>query len=412
MFSVVFLLALLAFSVTGSPVEVRNSTITLPMTRRLAFSNLTDLLRHDEARLAAFGEHSTHGRRGAGVQISNPTVPLSQVDLGNTMVGYTVRVAIGDPLTNYDLVVDSATAITWVGAILPYFSFSGVNTNVPVAVDYHFGTFQGTIWEDEITLSQRITISKMQIGVASEMQNIAADGVLGIGPTLSGIGSLPNSPDQTIPTVIDRLVEESTIRRPIVGIFFKPTVANEDNDGELCFGGTNPSKYIGKPRYTDITTTRPSSFYWGINQRITYANIQILANTPGVVDSGCTFLYLAIDAYERYRAVTGGTLNPANDLLQISLQQYNQLNDLEFHTGAINLKLVPNAQIWPRSLNYKINGGENDIFLVVKSLTTPTGAGLNFINGYVFLQRVYTVFDSGKRRVGFAPNIFTQASTN
>ncbi|KAG2062771.1 acid protease [Suillus decipiens] len=220
------------------------------MTRRLAFSNLTDLLRHDEARLAAFGEHSTHGRRGAGVQISNPTVPLSQVDLGNTMVGYTVRVAIGDPLTNYDLVVDSATAITWVGAILPYFSFSGVNTNVPVAVDYHFGTFQGTIWEDEITLSQRITISKMQIGVASEMQNIAADGVLGIGPTLSGIGSLPNSPDQTIPTVIDRLVEESTVRRPIVGIFFKPTVANEDNDGELCFGGTNPSKYIGKPRYT------------------------------------------------------------------------------------------------------------------------------------------------------------------
>ncbi|KAG2066417.1 aspartic peptidase A1 [Suillus decipiens] len=411
MFSVVFLLALLACSVTGSPVEVRNSTITLPMTRRLAFSNVTDLLRHDEARLVAFGEHSTRGRRGADAH-PRPTVPLSQVDLGEGMQGYTVRAAIGDPLTNYDLVVDSASAITWIGAALPYFNPNGVNTNVPVAVNYRYGSFQGTIWEDGITFTERITVSRMQIGVASTEQNIAADGVLGIGPTLSGRGALPSFPNQMLPTIIDRLFEEGTIPQHVVGIFFKPTVANEDNDGELCFGGTNPRQYIGKPKFTGIATTPPSSSHWGINQWIRYADTQILANSPGIVDSGCTFLYLAIDAYERYRAVTGGTLNPANGLLQISLQQYNNLYDLEFHTGTINLKLVPNAQIWPRSLNNKINGGENDIFLVVKSLATPTGAGFNFVNGYVFLQRFYTVFDSGNRRVGFAPNVFTEASTN
>ncbi|KAG2064473.1 aspartic peptidase A1 [Suillus decipiens] len=411
MFSVVFLLALLAFSVTGSPVEVRNSTITLPMTRRLAFSNVTDLLRHDEARLVAFGKYSMRGRRGADTR-PHPTVPLSQAEFGFGMQGYTVRVAIGNSLTNYDLVVDSASAITWVGATLPYFSSSGVNIDAPVAVTYPFGTFQGTIWEDRITFSERVTISRMHIGVASEMQNIAADGVLGIGPTLSGLGALPNSPNQMVPTVIDRLFEEGTIKRPVVGIFFKPTVANEDNNGELCFGGTNPRKYLRYPGYTDIATIRPSSFHWGINQWIRYGGIEILAYSPGIIDSGCTFLYLAIDAYERYRVATGGTLNPANGLLQISLQQYRQLYDLEFHTGAMNLKLVPNAQIWPRSLNHKIDGGDNDIFLIVKSLTTPTGAGYNFVNGYVFLQRFYTVFDSGRRRVGFSPTEFTEASTN
>ncbi|KAG2066060.1 aspartic peptidase A1 [Suillus decipiens] len=411
MFSVVFLLALLAFSVTGSPVEVRNSTITLPMTRRLAFSNVTDLLRHDEARLVAFGEYSTRGRRGADT-LPHPTVPLSQVDLG--MQGYTVRVGIGNPPTYYDLFVDTASAITWVGAALPYFSSSGVNTNVPVAVDYPFGTFQGTIWEDAITFSRRVSIARMDIGVASAMQDIdiAADGVLGIGPTSSGRGTLPNSRDQMIPTVIDRLVEQQTITRPVVGIFFEPTVANGDNNGELCFGGTNPRKYIKRLEYTDITAIRPSSFHWGINQWIRYANIEILAYSPGIIDSGCTFLYLATDAYERYRAATGGTLNPANGLLQISLQQYNELSNLEFQIAQRILRFVPNAQIWPRSLNHKIDGGDNDIFLVVKSLTTPTGAGFNFVNGYVFLQRFYTVFDSGKRRVGFAPTLFTEASTN
>ncbi|KAG2068983.1 aspartic peptidase A1 [Suillus decipiens] len=411
MFSVVFLLALLAFSVTGSPVEVRNSTITLPMTRRLAFSNLTDLLRHDEARLAAFGEYSTRGRRDADTP-PHPAVPLSQANLGNTMLGYTVRVAIGRPPTNYDLVVDSASGITWIGAILPYFSFSGVNTNVPVAVNYLYGSFQGTIWQDDMTFSERVSISGMHIGVASAVQGIAADGVLGIGPTSSGLGALPSLPGQMIPTVIDRLVEQETITRPVVGIFFKPTVANEDNNGELCFGGTNPNKYIGRPKYTDIATIGPSAFLWGINQWIRYANMLILAYSPGIVDSGCTFLYLSIDAYERYRVATGGTLNPENGLLQISLEQYNQLYDLEFNIGTTNLKLVPNAQIWPRSLNHKINGGDNDIFLIVKSLTTHTGTGASFVNGYVFLQRFYTVFDSGNRRVGFAPNIFTRASTN
>ncbi|KAG2071090.1 hypothetical protein BDR04DRAFT_1117883 [Suillus decipiens] len=95
MFSVVFLLALLAFSVTGLPVEVRNSPITLPMTRRLAFSNITDLLRHDEARLAAFGEYSTHGRRDA--DNTYPSVTLSHANLGNAFSGYTVRVGFGHP---------------------------------------------------------------------------------------------------------------------------------------------------------------------------------------------------------------------------------------------------------------------------------------------------------------------------
>ncbi|KAG2073368.1 acid protease [Suillus decipiens] len=414
MFSVVFLLALLAFFVTGSPVEFRNSTITLPMTRRLAFSNVTDLLRHDETRLAAFGEYSTRGRRDADT--FHPTVPLSQADLGDAMVGYTVRVAIGYPPVNYELIVDSASAITWIGGGAPYVSFTGIDTNVPVAVNYGYGAFQGMTHNTHIfkistmTFTERLTIPRMYIGVASAVQGVAADGVLGIGPISSSPGALPNS--QTIPTVIDRLCQQEAILRPVVSIFFKPTVANEDNSGELCFGGANPGIYLRQPRYIDIATTHPSSLFWGINLWITYADVEILARSPGIIDSGCTFLYLSIDAYERYRAVTGGTLNPENGLLQISLQQYDQLHDLEFHTGTILLSFVPNAQIWPRSLNNKIQGGDNDIFLIVKSLPTAAGAGCTFVSGYVFLQRFYTVFDSGRRRVGFAPTVFTEASTN
>ncbi|KAG2065977.1 acid protease, partial [Suillus decipiens] len=282
MFSVVFLSALLAFSVTGSPVEVRNSLITLPMTRRLAFSNITDLLRHDEARLAAFGEYSMHGRRDADTA-PHPAAPLKYADLGNAFSDYTVNVKFGDSPTSYNLIVDSASAITWVGAGLPYLSRTGVDTQQPVEVVYQYGSFKGTIFQDTLKIGDgnRLTIPGMYFGVASTSTNIAADGVLGIGPRSLGLNTLQNSPGQTISTVTERLNMQRTISHPLVSVFFQPLVANQVDNGEISFGGTNPRNYNDPLAYTDVTTIAPSSRYWGINQRITLGNIEILPETAG-----------------------------------------------------------------------------------------------------------------------------------
>ncbi|KAG2354885.1 hypothetical protein BDR07DRAFT_1493962 [Suillus spraguei] len=49
------------------------------------------------------------------------------------------------------------------------------------------------------------------------------------------------------------------------------------------------------------------------------------------------------------------------------------LRDLKFHIGDDQI-LIPNAQIWPRALNRKIPGGENDgIYLIITNLGTATG---------------------------------------
>ncbi|KAG2362629.1 aspartic peptidase A1 [Suillus spraguei] len=415
MFSVIFLFPLLAFSVTGLPVEIRDSPITLPITSRLAFSNITDLSRHDEARLAAFGEYSTHGRRDDAVY-THPKVPLLNADLGDTLWGYTVKVSIGDPPVTYNLILDSASATTWIGANIPFVGDSGEDTDEAVAVNYRYGSFEGTISVDDIYFTENIVVREMEFGVTFTPWGNDADGVLGIGPASSGRGALRDSPEKTLPTIIDLMRQQGTIRRSVVGILFRPVTARTVNRGELTFGGTNPTKYYGNIKYTDITTTGPSSRYWGISQKISYGpgirsrNAIILDYTVGIVDCGTTFLYLAIGAYDKYKDATGGVVNPANGLLQISLDQYNALRDLNFHIGSYVYRLIPNAQIWPRSLNERIAGGEDEIYLVVKAL--ETGAGYDFIIGYVFLQRFYTVFDSGRKQVGFAPNIFNQRESN
>lgn len=74
--------------------------------------------------------------------------------------------------------------------------------------------------------------------------------------------------------------------------------------------------------------------------------------------------------------------------------------------------LTPNAQIWPRSLNTAIGGSADDIYLVVNDIGSDSGSGLDFINGYTFLERFYSVFDTTNSRVGFATTDYTDATTN
>ena len=40
------------------------------------------------------------------------------------------------------------------------------------------------------------------------------------------------------------------------------------------------------------------------------------------------------------------------------------------------------------------------------------GAGLDFINGYAFLERFYTVYDVTNQRIGFAPTSNTDSTSN
>ena len=75
-------------------------------------------------------------------------------------------------------------------------------------------------------------------------------------------------------------------------------------------------------------------------------------------------------------------------------------------------EFTANAQIWPRALNSVIGGKDDAIYLIVADIGTPSGQGLDFINGYAFLERFYTVYDTTNSRFGIATTPFTKATTN
>ncbi|KAG2132311.1 aspartic proteinase [Suillus bovinus] len=396
------MIVLLALSITASPVEIRNSPITLPIARRLNVSNGTNsLLQQDKARVAALKDPS----------FKHSAITTPMINVGNS---YTVAVGVGSPPTTYTLIVDTGSSNTWVGAGTAYAeTTTSVSTGNTVNIGYGTGFFYGTEYTDTVTLGQGLTIPHQSIGVASIASGfVGVDGILGLGPVGLTLGTLIDDPTTAIPTVTDNLHSQGTIHREVVSISFEPTNSQPVTNGELTFGGTIANKHAGPITYTPITTTQSASTYWGIDESISYGSTTILSTTAGIVDTGTTLIFIATDAYNKYLSATGGSPDSATGLVLVSSANYKALQNLNFHIDSETYTMTPNAQLWPRALNTYLGGDSNAMYLVIADLGTTSGAGLDFINGYAFLERFYTVFDTSRSRIGFAKTPYTDSDIN
>jgi hypothetical protein len=335
------------------------------------------------------------------------------IDVTDAAVTYTASVGVGSPATDYTLLIDTGSSNTWVGALTKYKKTStSKNTGKSVSVSYGSGSFSGTEYTDQVTLSSSLVIKSQSIGVASTTQGFSdVDGILGIGPVDLTEGTIGgNTP---VPTITDNLFKQGTISTESIGIFYQPSTSASALNGELTFGGIDSSKITSDVNYVPITSTSPASGYWGIDQTIKYGTGgAILDSTAGIVDTGTTLVLIATDAFQKYQKATGATLDQTTGLLKLTASQFEKLQSLFFDIGGVQYELTPNAQIWPRELNSELGGSESDIYLVVSDLGNPSGQGLDFINGFTFLQRFYSVYDVTNSQVGLATTSFTDAETN
>ncbi|KAH9053960.1 acid protease [Lactarius deliciosus] len=366
------------------------------------------------------------------------------IDVTDTGVTYTASVGVGSPATDYTLLIDTGSSNTWVGADKEYHQTrTSNNTGKSVSVRYGSGSFSGTEFTDQVTLSPSLVVESQSIGVASTSQGFSGvDGILGIGPVDLTEGTVGEG--EPVPTITDNLLKQGTISTESIGIFYQPYtfISALFSDGELTFGGIDKSKITGDVNYVPITSSSPASGYWGIDQSITYgSNAQsILGSTAGIVDTGTTLVLIATDAFQRYQEATGATLDQyvvlpvsaartfgrkflsphfyfashsrTTTLLTLTNSQFDNLQSLFFYIDGVQYELTPNAQIWPRVLNTAIGGTQGQIYLIVSDLGSQSGQGLDFINGFTFLQRFYSVYDVSNSRVGLATTHSTYAKTN
>ncbi|KAK0500685.1 aspartic peptidase A1 [Armillaria luteobubalina] len=428
MLSTFFVLTSLVVAGLTSPVVIPRSPVSFPIARKLNFGNGTStIVERDRTRVAAL-------RSRASKNATRRAVVNEDVD--NVAVLYTASIGIGSPATTYDLIVDTGSSNTWVGAGTKYVQTStSTQTSNRVSVSYGSGSFSGKEYTDQVTITSSLIVKSQSIGVASSSSGFSGfDGILGIGPVDLTEGTLSPATTTLIPTVTDNLYSQGSITNDEIGVYFAPTTQDEVVNGELSWGiylrfcstsflsrtncnsilgGTDSSKITGSIGYAPITSTYPASVYWGIDESITYGtSTSILSSTAGIVDTGTTLVYIASNAFTKYKTATGATLDSTTGLLRITSAQYAKLSSLFFNINGVSYELTPNAQIWPRSLNTDIGGSSSAIYLIVNDIGTNSGEGLDFINGYTFLERFYTVFDTANSRIGFSTTAQTTATTN
>ncbi|KAH9052762.1 acid protease [Lactarius vividus] len=370
---------LLIISVAADPIVVRKSPVSLRIARHLNITGAHDLIRKDQARARNMFAASNVKRSGSPASVS----------VTNLGIAYAANVGIGSPPTSYNLLIDVGCMDLWIGGGRSYVQTSS-SMSLPGTVCESCGSgFCGKEFSDIVTLSPSL-VFRASIGVAPAGSE-GFDGVLGLGP--------PDLTTGTLSIIPDILFSQGIIPADLVSVSFEPTTNTSVTNGELTFGGTDSTRFTGTITFIPVTTTSPASEFWGINGSILYGTSTTIISTTA-------------DAFNRYKTATGAVLDATTGLLKITSTQFSNLQSLFFTAGGKSLEFTANAQIWPRSLNTFIGGTTGSIYLVVNDLGSPSGSGLDFINGYTFLERFYAVFDTTNNRVGFANTPFTTATTN
>ncbi|KAI0333910.1 aspartic peptidase A1 [Cubamyces sp. BRFM 1775] len=390
---------------------VLNNMITLPIAKRFNTTGSGKMLQRDQARARNLRAQATARTNGT---VPPPSSLVESDPIYSAINTYYAEVGIGTPPTTYVLIVDTGSANTWVGAGQPYVvTSSSKRTPDDVGKNYGDGeTMSGLEYQDTLELGPGLTILGQSIGVALESTNfVPFDGVLGLGPSKLTVGTLSPESSSSVPTVTENLYSQGMIASEMISIAFEPATAGRS--GELTFGGTDPAKYVGDIAYAPITQSYPSSKYFGVVQSVRYGQTdRLLINQPGIFDVGTTLILLATDALSFYMSLVGGVYDEATQLYRITLAQYENLESVFFTFNGVDFEFTANAQIWPRELNSGIGGSSDYAYLIIADIGSYSSSGMDIVNGMMFMERFYAVFDTENNRVGIANNLYTYSTAN
>ncbi|KAH9896007.1 aspartic proteinase from Irpex Lacteus [Cubamyces lactineus] len=383
------------------------------MTKRFNFTgSLGKILQYDQERARALHARGMALATGS----APPPIPdVGNVSIQNQLATYLATVNIGAPPTSYELIVDSGSANTWVGSGKPYVQTSTTRRSRDNVDVLTFVFYAGAEFFDTVALGPPgTTVLGQSIGVASETFDFQGfDGVLGLGPNDLTLGTLSPDSTSTPLTVVDNLFFQAAIASHMFSISFEPPVVGPTLNGELSFGGTDSTKFVGAINFAPITTISPASQYFGVNQAVRYGQSNpILSNAPAIFDTGTSLVLLATDVFQTYVSVVGAEFDEATTLYRITPAAYESLQSLFFTIGNTVYEFTANAQIWPRSLNTIMGGSEGFVYLIVNDLGLHSGSGMDVVFGMMFLERFYAVFDIDNKRVGIANTQFTTSTVN
>lgn len=371
----------------ASALSVDKKTIQLPLKKVSTVTNARNIVARDAARLAQYKQKVSGSSNVEERQTGSAPVI-------NEVFTYLAPVVVGDQ--TFDLIVDTGSSNTWVGATTKFVATSSaVNTGKSVEVTYGSGSFSGTEWTDTVSLNG-ITATAVSIGVAKTSTDFeGTDGIIGFGPedltedTVSGVSEFP--------TFLQDLVAQGVIGETILGVQFAPPAGSEDEDtnGVLTLGGVDTTAFTGSITYT--TAIAP---WWGADvSDFAFGSTSLgTATASAIVDTGTTLVYVPSSVYSKFLTASKGTLDEDTGLVKFTKAP---TSNFSFVFGGTTFTLTPAQYLIPTAQyeNWGITGSDFYTFINDGGTEAP-----DTIIGFTFLEFYYSVFDTTNNRVGLAPN--------
>ncbi|CAG8828421.1 16912_t:CDS:2, partial [Gigaspora margarita] len=244
----------------------------------------------------------------------------------------------------------------------PIDNTSGKDSNT--TIEYDSGSSSGVTGIDDIQIG-KFTANKQTFGLANITADVfvqaEADGILGLG------FDAQNSIDYGAPTLISTLIKQNKID-PIFSFHFSH-FTNFDDQATFTLGGVDESKFTGKINYTPVI--HPKS-------------------KDAIIDTGTTSM-----------------LVPENDAVaihkNIPKSKFEKVIGVGVYTIPCNTTAVVSLKF--RGVDYNISNSD-----LLASPFTDTlcisgivpGQSDFWIVGQTFIKGVYSAFDVGNKKVGFA----------
>ncbi|XP_069691363.1 pepsin B-like [Periplaneta americana] len=333
---------------------------------------------------------------------------------------YVVKIQVGDDGEEFSVELDTETSFLVLASTncsncgtRRRFECREISDFPPDYVQYMSGTGIGSFCEDTVTIAG-LTANYQRFMLLEEQDNDLSwhksDGVLGMNFGVNtweyvissrGYPMVPIKYSYEPKPLIQSLYAQGQLSSPIFSFYLTRT------GGQMVLGGSDPSLRNGSLAYANVI---PDQFSWRVplqgfrmdNYNVGHCEVSLCA---AIVDPATSFiwipdtqiLYVVLHLHTQVPTIRRQNFMQSNrtgTMFFVKEEDIPKLKPIRFVLAGRNFTLEPSDYVSPVYSEY-----EDDLYKL-ELVLYPFNS---WILGNTFMYKVYTEFDIGQARVGFAP---------